>query len=81
MKVRVVLFAMAREAVGSTDLEVELPPGACVKDLRRVLIDRHPTVEAILDRSMIAVDEEYADDSDALADRSEVAVIPPVSGG
>jgi molybdenum cofactor cytidylyltransferase len=76
------LFAMAKErAGGRTTIEVELPLGARVADLRAAIGHRLPALAPLLPKAMIAVDEEYASDDQALATGSRVAVIPPVSGG
>lgn len=81
MKVRVKLFARARELVGASAIGLELNEPATVGALRRYLAEAYPALEALLPRCAIAVAEEFADDDVRLADRSEVALIPPVSGG
>lgn len=81
MKLRVQLFALARELVGCESAEVELAEPATVGDLRRTLSAQHPQLSALLQRSLIAVDERYAGDDVPLGAQAEVACIPPVSGG
>ncbi len=81
IKLEVRLFALAKERAGCTTVEIELPRGACVADLRAALGHRLPALAPLLPRTMIAVDEEYAADDWVLAPGSRVAVIPPVSGG
>jgi molybdopterin converting factor subunit 1 len=76
--VRVLLFAALRDAAGPT-VEVNLPAGATVRALRAELARVLPS--ALLARSAIAVNHEYADDSCEVRAGDEVAVIPPVSGG
>jgi molybdopterin converting factor subunit 1 len=75
------LYAMAKERVGQTTVAVELPLGACVADLRQEIAQRLPVLAPLLPRTMIAVDEEYAEDDQILEKGARVAVIPPVSGG
>lgn len=75
------LFAKLRELAGADRVTVPLPTGATVADLRRALAERFPAAATLLERSAIAVDHEFAADGRALANTSEVAVIPPVSGG
>ena len=76
------LFAGAREMVGTASIEVELPTGATVADLREVLKrDLSPHFAALVNRSRIAVNREFADDSAVVPEGAEVALIPPVSGG
>lgn len=79
MKVR--LFARARELAGADALEVSLPPGATVRDLRQRLAEECPTLAGLLERSAVAVNDEFADDELTLPRGAEVALLPPVSGG
>ena len=81
MKVQVRLFAAARQADGQDRLELELPEGATVADLRRELSGRIPELSDLIRRAMFAVDTEYAADDRTLPCDAEVACIPPVSGG
>jgi molybdenum cofactor cytidylyltransferase len=81
IRLEVRLFAMARERAGGTTVEIELPLGARVADLRVAIGHRLPALTPLLPKTMIAVDEEYAADDQVLVAGSRVAVIPPVSGG
>jgi sulfur-carrier protein len=76
--VRVLLFAALRDAAGPS-VEVSVPAGATVRELRAELARVLPA--ALLARSAIAVNHEYAEDARAVSEGDEVAVIPPVSGG
>ena len=82
MQVRVVAFATASDIVGRQGVEVDLPDGARLSDLRTLLEDRHPALVPLWSKLAIAVDGSLAGDSDtALEEGSEVALLPPVSGG
>jgi molybdopterin converting factor small subunit len=81
MKVRVKLFAVAKELAGCDDLSVELPAGATVGDLRGAIIIVSPALARIVPHALWAVGAEYANDDTRLTQTSEVALIPPVSGG
>ena len=81
MLVQVRLFAVASQMAGTRSIAVGLPENATVRDLRRVIAQDFPALSTLLPRMMIAVDAEYADDQHAIAEGSELAVIPPVSGG
>jgi molybdopterin converting factor subunit 1 len=81
MKVNVSLFARARDLAGTSLLEVDLPPSATIADLRRRLIELSPALASLLPRCAIAVGHDFADDSHPLSDSSEIALLPPVSGG
>ena len=81
MTVTVHLFAGARDAVGRPTVTVDLPDGATVGGLRSVVAAQFPALAAVLARSAVAVNQEYAEDAGVISPGDEVAVIPPVSGG
>jgi molybdopterin converting factor subunit 1 len=75
------LFAAAREIAGRDSIALELPAGSSVAELRRALARCVPALTALLAKSAIAVNHDFAEDSRVLDLGDEVAVIPPVSGG
>jgi len=81
MQLSIRLFARARDLVGKPEVMVELPAGATVADLRRRLSVDYPALKSLLENSALAVNDEFADDSSLLPPSSEVALLPPVSGG
>ncbi len=81
MKVHVRLFAAAKQAAGSDRVDLELPDGATVGQLRRHLIEEFPQMSALIAQVMFAVDAQYAPDSKEIRPEADVACIPPVSGG
>ena len=77
----VLLFGIVREIVGSNRLSVPQGEGiATVKELKNWLAGQYPQI-ASLTSLAVAVDSEYAEDNQPLQPGSEVAFIPPVSGG
>ena len=81
MKIRLLTFASAMDAVGAPELELEIPDGARVVDLKAELDERYPQLEGLWSRLAVAIDGEVADDEQTLSDGAEVALLPPVSGG
>jgi molybdopterin converting factor subunit 1 len=81
MKVRVKLFAAARELAGTDTVELEMPERATLAELRVAVGKAFPPLQKIMPHAMWAVDAEYAGDDFVIGQRSEVALIPPVSGG
>jgi molybdopterin converting factor subunit 1 len=80
MKVNVKFFALGRELVGDTDLEIELDEEKSVQSLIELLKSKHPKLKE-LKSFLVAVNMEYAGMQHPLKDGDEVAIIPPVSGG
>jgi len=81
MKVRVRLFAVARELAGAETIEVDAPLGTTIADLRTLIAEAFPELGAALPRILMAVDSEYASSQTVVRPGAEVACIPPVSGG
>jgi molybdopterin converting factor small subunit len=74
------LFAGMAEAAGCRRLGIPWT-GGTVADLRVALGSAAPAIVPLLARSAVAVGGRYARDEDAVAAGSDVAIIPPVSGG
>ncbi|MFP6671605.1 MAG: MoaD/ThiS family protein [Pirellulaceae bacterium] len=75
------LFAVARQAVNQDSLDIELTDGATITDLKNELVKQFPQFESMREHLLVAVDAEYAKEDQVLMSGSEVALIPPVSGG
>jgi sulfur-carrier protein len=77
----ILLFGIIREIAGKSKLA--LPSDADLKtvsDVKRWMAQQYPQI-ASLTSMAVAVDSEYAEDDQALTPDSEIALIPPVSGG
>lgn len=81
MNVRVLLFALAKQRAGRDVIEIELPPGATVRQLREALAQKAQPLADLLPHVRFAVNSEYAADRAVIPAGAEVALIPPVSGG
>jgi molybdopterin converting factor subunit 1 len=79
--VRVRLFASLREAAGAREVELELPAGSTAEDAWARLVADHPALSPRRASLAAAVDRAYAPFDTPLEEGSEVAFIPPVSGG
>ena len=75
----VLLFARLRDLLGAD--RVDLPDAATVGELRRRLVERFPNGAPLIEKSAIAVNDEFADDDATIPTGAEVALLPPVSGG
>lgn len=80
MRVRVLAFASAAEALGAGEREVELDDGT-LGELHSRLETQWPAIAALWPRLAIAVDGEVVIGERALTEGAEVALLPPVSGG
>ena len=83
MKITVRYFASVREAVGQGTEQVDTSAGNLAA-LRDELIARGPAYAEALARGRsvrMALNQVMVDESASLADGSEVAFFPPVTGG
>jgi molybdopterin converting factor subunit 1 len=80
MTVAVLLFASYADVLGRDRITLDLPVGACVRDL----LDRVrtlPGADRLPPTPVVAVNQEYATAQQRLTSGDEVALIPPVAGG
>lgn len=77
--VRLLLFAAAREAAGTR--QVELTAATVVEVLEQARARFGEAFAAVLDGSRVWVNGEPCEPKTLLSEGDEVAVLPPVSGG
>ena len=80
MILEIMAFGITKDIVGKTLFSFELPNGSSVKELKEKLETNYPRMRE-LKSLLIAVNEEYGDETHILNERDEIALIPPVSGG
>jgi molybdopterin converting factor subunit 1 len=78
---RVLYFASLRDTTRVAEESVAMPPGSTVADLWGSLASRHAALAAFPVRPLVACDRAYASWETSLDGVSEVAFLPPVSGG
>lgn len=80
MRVSVLLFASYADALGASELALDLLPGATVADVVDT-VRAMPGAERLPNTPLAAVNERYARGSQPLAEGDRVALLPPVAGG
>lgn len=84
MLVQVLLFAAAREAADSSQIEVELQEDMATSvGVIDAIQAQYPCLREIVNVSVLAINHAYVDRSEArpVSRADEIALIPPVSGG
>lgn len=81
MRVRLRYFAMIRELVGRSEETRDVASGTTAGRLLDLLVEETPRLAAIRSSVLLMVDQEYVPAETILSDGTEVALIPPVSGG
>jgi molybdopterin converting factor subunit 1 len=80
-KVRLLLFAGARDVVGASEVELPLDAPCTAAELWPRLLDAHPGLAPWRASIRLAINGSYAGPADAVSPGDEVALIPPVAGG
>ena len=81
IRIRILAFATAADALGTSEAELEIVEGTRIADLRERLDQEHPALIPLWPRLAVAVDGRIVPADTLLEDGAEVALLPPVSGG
>lgn len=81
MKITLLAFATASEALGCRELDLEVPDHSRLEDLHQTLIATYPDLIPLWPRLAVAINGEIAKPESPLPPDAEVALLPPVSGG
>jgi molybdopterin synthase catalytic subunit len=81
MRIRVLLFAGLREAVGRKELLLELRADTAMRECMAEIEKQLPIVASYRGRLLVSLNERRADMAAVLQDGDEVALLPPMSGG
>lgn len=81
MNVRLLLFAVLQDIVGSSEISLQLTPGTSALDVWKTLREKHHQLVPFAAPPMTAINQSYAPAETVLRDGDELAFIPPVSGG
>ncbi|CAM3828991.1 MoaD/ThiS family protein [Alkalicoccus chagannorensis] len=78
--ISVYFFAGLKEAAGQEKWEIDREE-ISIGELRREAAAAFPEAAEVIGRSMMAVNEEFASDSELVTSSDNAAFLPPVSGG
>jgi len=81
MRIRIRYFAALREIVGQGEESLVVPDESRIGDIRNLLIKRYPQLEAVMERSLCAVNHHYVGVDTLLEENDELVFIPPTGGG
>ena len=79
--IRLLFFATFKDRAGAAQVDMELPEGARVTDLKARVAAAYPALAPLLNHALVSVNQNYAFDEDPVPPGAEVALFPPVSGG
>ena len=79
--IKVLLFATLRDRAGAKAIEVNIPDGATVQDLKTHIASGYPNLKKSMEMVVVSINREFAFDENIIPRGAEVAMFPPVSGG
>lgn len=80
MQVKIALFGITKEIIGTSRLHFQLGEQVSVQALLSGLKTTYPAL-GNLNSLLVAVNDEYATPEQLLTEQDEIALIPPVCGG
>jgi len=80
-RIKVLFFATLRDRAGIKSIEMEIPAETTVQNLKDLLVESYPGLQATMDSVVISINREFAFDEGLVPENAEVAMFPPVSGG
>src|SRR6266550_1401253 len=81
ISVRILFFGAARDAAGTDEAELKLSPPYNSANVFEQVLETYPGLRRFGKSLLFAVNQEYAQPNQEVADGEELAVFPPVSGG
>ncbi len=78
---RVLYFAQAAQVVGCREEMWDEPQPLTADEFWAELVRRHPGMQPLQAQCRLAVNQQFLSQGETIPTHSEVAVIPPVSGG
>jgi molybdopterin synthase catalytic subunit len=81
MSLKVSFFASLKDKAGRPVFEFDTSGPITVRELKQEISRAFPEIDAVNDRILVAVNQEYRFDEEIIPEDAEIAVFPPVSGG
>jgi molybdopterin synthase catalytic subunit len=81
MKVKLLFFANLKNIVSKSKVDLDLPDGANVLQLREIILGIYPQLNEVFPNVIVSINQEFAFEDDLIPDGAEIAFFPPVSGG
>jgi len=80
-QVTIKLFAMVKERLGRDEIQIEVPGPITARQLLQMVKVEHAAIAGLIDSCRVASDHQFCMAGDLVNPDSEIALIPPVSGG
>jgi molybdopterin synthase catalytic subunit len=81
MQIRILFFAAIKQALGTSNIKLEIEEQTNVSGLRKLLEERYPDHQGLFQHTLVAVNQNFVTEDDFIPQNAEVAFFPPVSGG
>ena len=81
MQLTVKLFYHLKEKAGTGEINLEVPPGSCIGDLKQTLEKQFPQLRTQLGNVMVLMNKQIVLDEDPVKENAEISFLTPVGGG
>jgi len=81
-QISILFFATLRAKAGMRSIEMEVPTGITLRQLKAKLVEQFPNFDwPLMEHCLASINREYRSDDDEIPAGAEIAFFPPVSGG
>lgn len=81
IQVHLRLFANARDVIGMSAVDMDVPAGTDIETLKNLILEKYQIPEKKFAGLIFSRNQVFVEKTTILADQDEVGVFPPVSGG
>lgn len=79
--IHILFFASIKAAIGKSRIELEVDETATVGSVLEILYASYPQLGAVKAHTLVAMNQRFIIENEAVPDGAELALFPPVSGG
>ncbi len=81
IKIKISFFATIRSIIGEKRIQLEIPEGSTVSDLKTILVRKYPEAQDAFPGMLTSINRVFSQDQDLIPEDAEVAFFPHIAGG
>jgi molybdopterin synthase catalytic subunit len=81
IKIDISFFATIRAIIGEKRIQMEIPEGSTISDLKKILARKYPEAQDAFPGMLTSINRVFSQDHDLIPEDAEVAFFPHIAGG
>ena len=79
--IKISFFATIRAIIGKKRIQLEIPQGSTISDLKKILARKYPEAQDAFPGMLTSINRVFSQDHDLIPEDAEVAFFPHIAGG